>query len=187
MFAGDARLNATAVIFGGRYGDSTAALGAEVVRGKVVVFTPAATVEQQVNGQTRRTAAPGDYTRAQRNGAAAVLIVQPVSRVAFNSRTAVRPTVRSTTGAAAITEATAARFFDRPLAELAVGAAGKPATGSWTYEYTANEFPTRNVLGVLPGADAARRGQYVLIGAHNDHTGMVRGNVKPEHDSLRRG
>lgn len=185
LFAGEARLTGTAVIFGGRFGDSTAALGPEVVRGKVVVFTTAETVEQRVNNQVRRVPAPGDYTKAQRNGAAAVFIVQPVSRGVFTSRTAVRPTVRSTTAGASITEATAAGFFDRPLAELAVGAAGRPVSASWTYEYTANEFPTRNVLGVLPGADAARRGQYVLIGAHNDHVGMVRGAVKPDHDSLR--
>jgi hypothetical protein len=108
-----------------------------------------------------------------------------VSRQAFTTRTAVRPTVRSSTAGASITEAAAARFFDRPLAELTVGAAGKPVNATWTYEYTPNEFPTRSVLAVLPGADPARRGQYVLLGAHNDHVGMVRGNVKPDHDSLR--
>jgi Zn-dependent M28 family amino/carboxypeptidase len=37
---------------------------------------------------------------------------------------------------------------------------------------------------VLPGADPALRGQYVLVGAHNDHVGMVpEGSL--DHDSLR--
>lgn len=186
LIHGAVNLTEAPVIFGGRFGDSTAALDAEVMRGKVVVFTAPEMVEQRVNNQVRRILAPGDYTRAQRNGAAAVLIIQPVSRAVFTSRTAVRPTVRSTTAGASITEAVAERLFDhRPLAKLPVGASGKPVTGTWSYEYTANEFPTRNVLAVLPGADPARRGQYVLIGAHNDHVGMVRGAVKPDHDSLR--
>jgi hypothetical protein len=185
MLAGGAQLENTATVFGGRFGDSTAALGPEVVRGKVVVFTAPETVEQRSNNFTRRVPAPGDYTRAQRNGAAAVLVVLPVSPQALSTRTAVRPTVDATTGGAAITEAAAASLFDTPLAELTVGSAGKPVSGSWEYQYTALEYPTRNVLAVLPGADPERRGQYVLIGAHNDHTGMVRGDVMPEHDSLR--
>jgi hypothetical protein len=122
---------------------------------------------------------------AQRNGAAAVLVVQPVSRQAFATRSGVRAAASSQPGGAAITEAAAARFFEQPLAELAVGAAGKPVSGAWEYQYTPLEFPTRNVLAVLPGADPERRGQYVLIGAHSDHTGKVPGNRFPEHDSLR--
>ena len=33
------------------------------------------------------------------------------------------------------------------------------------------EFPARNVIAILPGSDPALRGQYVLVGAHNDHEG----------------
>jgi Zn-dependent M28 family amino/carboxypeptidase len=40
------------------------------------------------------------------------------------------------------------------------------------------------VIAVLPGADPALRGQYVLVGAHNDHVGMV--PDRPfDHDALR--
>lgn len=186
MLAGQVSLTDAPVIYGGQFGDSTAALGPEVVRGKVVIFTAPAMVEQRLsNGATRQVQAPGDYTLAQRNGAAAVLVVLPVNRTAFVSRTAVRPTVEGTTVGAAITEAAAASFFEQPMAQLRVGAPGRPVTASWSYEYTPLEYPTRNVLAVLPGADPARRGQYVLIGAHNDHVGMVRGAVRPDHDSLR--
>ena len=34
--------------------------------------------------------------------------------------------------------------------------------------------PARNVIAVLPGRDPALRGQYVVIGAHNDHLGVTR-------------
>jgi hypothetical protein len=44
--------------------------------------------------------------------------------------------------------------------------------------------PGRNVIAVLPGRDPALRGQYVAIGAHNDHVGFAPG-VSYDHDSLR--
>jgi hypothetical protein len=41
----------------------------------------------------------------------------------------------------------------------------------------------RNVIGVIPGSDAALRGEFVAITAHNDHIGY---NHRPvDHDSLR--
>lgn len=43
--------------------------------------------------------------------------------------------------------------------------------------------PSRNVVAVLPGADAQLRGQYVAIGAHNDHVGYSLPPV--DHDSMR--
>ncbi|MDP1860655.1 MAG: M28 family peptidase, partial [Gemmatimonadaceae bacterium] len=38
-------------------------------------------------------------------------------------------------------------------------------------------------IAVLPGSDPARAGEYVLVGAHNDHVGV--NPVVVEHDSLR--
>jgi hypothetical protein len=46
------------------------------------------------------------------------------------------------------------------------------------------EYPSRNVIGILPGSDPALRGTYVLVGAHNDHVGMVEGGAF-DHDALR--
>ncbi|HET7024772.1 MAG TPA: M28 family peptidase, partial [Gemmatimonadales bacterium] len=45
------------------------------------------------------------------------------------------------------------------------------------------EFPARNVVAILPGSDAKLKGEYVAMGAHNDHIGM---NDHPvDHDSMR--
>jgi hypothetical protein len=44
-------------------------------------------------------------------------------------------------------------------------------------------FPARNVVAVLPGSDKTLKGQYVAIGAHNDHIGM--NGVAVDHDSMR--
>ena len=43
--------------------------------------------------------------------------------------------------------------------------------------------PARNVIAILPGSDPARASEYVLVGAHNDHTGITATAV--DHDSLR--
>jgi hypothetical protein len=43
--------------------------------------------------------------------------------------------------------------------------------------------PARNVIAVLPGSDPALRGQYVAIGAHNDHVGFSQRPV--DHDSVK--
>jgi len=171
------------VVFGGRWMDTTVALDPASVRGKVVVFLPAGPVPQTPAG----TRAPQRRDiRASGAGAAAVLIVsEQLGRTAIVTRTALMPSVPGTMGGAAISPAAAATLFDRPLDQLAVGAAGKSVSGTWTYEYTAPQYPARNVIGILPGSDVVLKNQYVVIGAHNDHTGMVRGTVRPEHDSLR--
>ena len=43
--------------------------------------------------------------------------------------------------------------------------------------------PGRNVVAVLPGSDPGLSGEYVAIGAHNDHIGVAESAV--DHDSLK--
>jgi hypothetical protein len=43
--------------------------------------------------------------------------------------------------------------------------------------------PARNVVAILPGSDPALEGQYVAVGAHNDHVGIA--TAAEDHDSLR--
>lgn len=169
-------------VYGGAYG-STTALTAAMARGKVVVFTAPASSSA---GPGNRNQAEGNFTSAQDAGAAAILIVlDDMPAASFRERTAVNPSVDGATSGAAITPAVATMLFGgKSLAQLAVGAAGSPVTGSWQYELTPLEYSVRNVLAILPGGDAKLKGQYVVIGAHSDHVGMVRG-TPPEHDSLR--
>ena len=52
---------------------------------------------------------------------------------------------------------------------------------SYTEDLTKNRRTVRNVVGVLPGSDPARRDQAVVIGAHYDHVGIGgRLSVSPE-------
>ena len=182
---GTADLKGATVVFGGRFGDSTTVLDPARVSGKVVVFTEPATIEVRTNFGTRQMQAPGNYTAAADAGAAGLLVIMTPQANAFRSRTGLMPTVANGIPGAAIAPSAAARLFSQPIEGLAVGTTGASIDARWSYDLTPLEYPTRNVLGILPGSDPKLRGQFVVIGAHNDHVGMVRGSVRPEHDSLR--
>jgi hypothetical protein len=50
--------------------------------------------------------------------------------------------------------------------------------------FTREPVLARNVIGIIPGTDPALRGEYVALGAHNDHLGL-RFAGPLDHDSLR--
>jgi hypothetical protein len=135
-----------------------------------------------------RGGAPVDL-RAEHAGAVGVLLVQETlatnaANAAFNMRQAMKPAdPAGGIGSATISAAAAARLFGKPVDQLAVGAAGQPVSGSWSYEWHMSATPGRNVIGIIPGSDPARAGEYVLLSAHNDHNGI--NAVAIDHDSLR--
>lgn len=177
--AGTANWASAPTVYGGRFGDTATVLNPSVVQGRVVVFSePAAAAP----GAPR---AEGNPLAAHDAGAIGMLIIsESISPAAFRERVAVRPSVEGNVAAASVTAGAAQKIFGKPVSDLSVGATGQPVSGTWTYELTPLEYPTRNVLAILPGADEKLKGQYVIIGAHSDHVGMVRGPA-PEHDSLR--
>jgi hypothetical protein len=71
------------------------------------------------------------------------------------------------------TPAGAERMIGRPLAQ-----ATRPMADLGTFRYAVSRTSTPidafNVVAVLPGSDAARRGEYVAIGSHYDHEGIGR-------------
>jgi len=62
-----------------------------------------------------------------------------------------------------------------------VGAAGKTVHGAVAFVEIAS--PGAERVAILPGSDAKLKGEYVAIGAHNDHVGFDQTPV--DHDSLR--
>jgi hypothetical protein len=126
--------------------------------------------------------------RAQRAGAAGILLIalanDSAARNAFNSRMAMQLTpAAGSLPAAAITRGVAESLFGKPVDQLTVGATGQPVTAQWQYGFRISDTPGRNVVAILPGSDPARAGEYVLVGAHNDHVGINANAV--DHDSLR--
>ncbi len=184
LVTGSADLKGVQTVFAGRFGDSSTAITPAMVAGKVVVFSPPTMVTQQTNFGSRQVMSPGDYTAAQRAGAAAIVLIQDPSPASFRERVSLLPTVEGQTAGAAITAAAAAQLFGKPVEQLTPGTVGKPVSGHWEYRLTKLDYPSRNVLAILPGSDPKLKGEFVVLGAHNDHVGMVRG-TPAEHDSLR--
>lgn len=132
-------------------------------------------------------------TRAYAAGAVGVIYIGLESmapgavRNAFTTRMGMRPgstpVTRVDPPAATISIPTVSRIFDRPLGEMKIGDAGAPVTAQWDNSWRPGTSPARNVIAILPGSDPARAGEYVLVGAHNDHNGVAATAV--DHDSLR--
>src|SRR6267378_4041313 len=68
-----------------------------------------------------------------------------------------------------------------PLDSAKVGAPGKTVHGA--VSFVEIPAPARNVVAILPGSDPKLKGEYVAIGAHNDHVGFDQ--TPADHDSLR--
>jgi hypothetical protein len=179
-FAGDFDGRDIPVVFGGRWGDTASALDPALIAGKAVVFLPPA-------DNANRFFQVDDPRAA---GARLVLIAAlddapaNLATFALTTRNAlhVTPAAGAPAGAA-VTRAVAGSLFSEPLSALAVGASGRSVSGRWQFTQGLTEHPVRNVLAILPGSDPALRGQYVVIGAHNDHVGS---SPRPiDHDSLR--
>jgi hypothetical protein len=180
---GDADLSAVPVVFGGVLGDSSALITAEQANGKVVVLN-----------------APEGLTslrRVRRNltelsGAAGVAIVTldelppaTLSRITeprmFLNDNPAEP--RSGPASLMLSRHAAEVMFGQPVAQLSPGAEGKPVSAHISYTTSPVKDPARNVVGIIRGSDPALRGEYVAIGAHNDHIGFS--NRPVDHDSLR--
>src|SRR5205807_6077272 len=71
-----------------------------------------------------------------------------------------------------ITAATAAKMFTTPLEQLTPGATGTTAAVAVRFAVVPVASPARNVVGIVPGSDPKLKGEYVAIGAHNDHIGF---------------
>jgi hypothetical protein len=81
-----------------------------------------------------------------------------------------------------ISGAVAARLFPGRLDSLALGAAGAGAAIDVKWQVLPAQYPSRNVVAIVPGSDLKLKSQYVAIGAHNDHVGLAR---PIDHDSIR--
>jgi hypothetical protein len=175
---------ATAV-YGGVYGDPARMLAPDRAAGKVVVITVPPLANGAPGWQTDRAALSSRYA-----GAAAIVIASldampaPV-REQFSSggvgvRSSATPT-RELPTFMYVNAAAARAILGGEPAAMRLGAAGRVVHGAFTS--AESPAPGRNVVAVLPGSDPALRGQYVAIGAHNDHVGTSSRAL--DHDSLR--
>ncbi|MFN2636505.1 MAG: M28 family peptidase [Gemmatimonadaceae bacterium] len=159
------------VIYAGDLSDTTTLLPADQAAGKGLLFS--------IGTPLRRNPAP---IIARYRDARVVITV--------NDPATVRPyglTISTDTTAARlnliVSPGTAARILGADPATLRTGAPGRVVRFS-SIAFTRSAAPARNVIGIIPGTDPVLRGEYVAIGAHNDHLG-IRYAGPLDHDSLR--
>ncbi|MEP7346680.1 MAG: M28 family peptidase, partial [Gemmatimonadaceae bacterium] len=174
------------VIYGGIFGDTASYLPASAAEGKVVVVR----VGNGNDGQPNYNVINRPQLNARYGNAAAVAVIYldyaPPAFVEANFR---HPQVEKrgeTAGPALpsyfyITRDVAQRMFGVSTDSLVTGMTGKALHGGYAFEE--KTAPGRNVIAILPGSDPKLKGQYVAIGAHNDHIGF---NDEPaDHDSVK--
>jgi Peptidase family M28 len=166
-----------ATVFGGTTGDSARMIAPAAASGKLVVFVlgpNTAVVRRMANAS---------------GGPAVIAVIAPAMYLAYFSRPTqfVDDAGDQPPAAGApvvfVSAAAAAKFFDKPVADLEPGAAGTPAALDVKVDVTPVAAQARNVVGIIPGSDPALKGEYVAVGAHNDHIGFTHEPV--DHDSLR--
>ena len=159
------------VVYGGDLSDTTTLIPADQVAGKAILLNIRTPLQRNPNQIISR------YSAAR-------------AVITANDPRLVRPwaiTMSTDTMPArvnlVVSPAVAARLVGGDLTTLQTGTPGRWLRFS-SIGFTRSPAPARNVIGIIPGADPTLRGEYVAIGAHNDHLGL-RFAGPLDHDSLR--
>ena len=175
------------VIYGGISGDTTNLITREQAAGKLVVLSPPQRAVMRGGRQ-------GNQWMMRFVDAAAVATVDldgltPNQRAFINNPPGrftdpAQPAPPSGPATLRLTREAAGTLFGGRFDGLTLGmtAAGRVSANLDFQQTPVPEF-ARNVIGVIRGSDPALRGQYVAIGAHNDHVGFNAASV--DHDSAR--
>jgi hypothetical protein len=173
-------------IYAGVLGDSTM-LSPEQAAGKFILIGVRSGPNLPPAAQVNRGALLSRYRAA---GGIAVVALEtfPRQAIAFFRQPQITlrdaPSAADTTGMPVyvyVSAASARLFLGAPLDSLRAGALGKTVRG--TVAFVDTPAPARNVVAILPGSDPTLRGEYVAIGAHNDHIGFD--HTPADHDSIR--
>jgi hypothetical protein len=178
-------LEGTQVVYGGVYGDTATMVNPMEAAGKFVVMSvPNGPDGKPVWGNNRQQLS-GYYLRS-----AGVAVVSLGAIDAENRAMLLAPTQAFKNGDDQPLTVPAFLYISDEMAQallgaapstLKRGAAGKTLHGEIKWDET--PAPGRNVVAILPGSDPKLKGQYVAIGAHNDHVGF--NHTPVDHDSLR--
>jgi peptidase M28-like protein len=164
-------IDSAQVIYGGDLSDTSSLIAPSAAEGKALLLS--------VRTPLRRN--PGGIF-ARYSGARTVILVNNLGAVRPYSVTASTDTAPSRLNLT-VPPDVAARLIGGEPASVAPGTVGRWIHFS-SIAFTRAPAPARNVIGIIPGTDPALRGEYVALGAHNDHLG-IRFAGPLDHDSLR--
>lgn len=173
------------VVFVGAWVDTTTNIPLDSVRGKVLVYTPGGLAPGSDVAKFVASNGYRHWLQMQASAAAYVVVIgesltPQALRAAFSSTAPVylQDTVPLRIN---MTKAMAEAVLGAPAESWKNRLLGKSITAN--VRFTDTSLPGRNVVAILPGADPQLNGQYVAIGAHNDHIGLRQQPV--DHDSLK--
>jgi len=172
------------VVYGGQLG-TTSLVDPAQTAGKVVVFDAPVGRDGQKTWRFWTTGGMERYSQAAAIAIVALDLVPPgLKEFLMNPQEGMRAEGPAPTGPSGmlISNAAAQRLLGAPVAGMAAGTAGKTVSGAVAIRESPSDFPARNVVGILRGTDPVLRGQFVAIGAHNDHVGE---GPAIDHDSVR--
>jgi hypothetical protein len=170
-------LEGVQAVYGGVLGDTAHAISADQTAGKLVVLTLSGAPQLRIGANS---------PLAKAAGVALVVGPQLTAQQMIAGRTPSLTLKAASTAPRVpvtlyVTRGGAERLLGASLDGMSVGTVGKTVHGN--LQYIEAPAPTRNVVAVLPGADAHLKGQFVAIGAHSDHIG-IRAAGAVDHDSL---
>ena len=167
------------VVFGGTLGDRSELIDPKLTAGKLVVY-------RMLPLGLGQLANPGAFP-TEAAGIAFVGLDQFLSTFArpttFIDNPAAPPPPSNRAPAMGFAQSALSKFFDGPVEALKPGLEGHATTLAISIKVEPVPYPARNVVAILPGSDPKLKGQYVAVGAHNDHVGINRQPV--DHDSIR--
>ncbi|HEX6058182.1 MAG TPA: M28 family peptidase [Gemmatimonadaceae bacterium] len=186
-FGGGGRLDGVPVVYGGRLGEGAELADEESVAGKLVIVAPATGPnDRAMYNFWAHGAALRRFAGAAGVAVVSLEVTPPGVRSFFTSPQTIvaDPDEAPRTRVGLVVSRRAAeRLLGTSLDAARPGQAGRTATAVVEFGDEPLPHPARNVVAILRGADPAVNGQYVAIGAHNDHEGISPRAV--EHDSLR--
>lgn len=180
--AGQRGIDGAVAVYGGMWGDSSTLISPEAAAGKVVFLTLSTgyAVSRPATNLRFSSAAGIAVVSLDRMPREFRLSMLDASIGRPASPTAEPPAVPSFFYSSE--NIARALFGGASLSTVKPGTLGKTLRGLLGYE-SSTPVPGRNVIAILRGRDPQLRGQYVALGAHNDHD-PVR-TIAVDHDSLR--
>ena len=178
-------MNGAQAIYGGTWGDSASLIDPSRTAGKVVVLSvkPNAMAQNGPGGVNR-------FVISRRYGNAAGIAVASMEQVPqqllglFQQPNQLlkddeNPAIPSFIY---VTKPVASALLGANVDSAVTGAVGLTVTSTPGISEAPVKYPARNVVALIPGSDPKLRGEYVAIGAHNDHIGWSTQPVA--HDSI---
>lgn len=163
------------VVFGGNWGDEASLLPPDSAAGKLVVLgVPSRGPGGNPLGLPNRPSVYSRYIQAAGIALVALEMITPTSLAQYQEtiqlfRRGTAPPDPPLPSYFYITRRMASLILGAPFDSVRTGAPGTPLSGSPRFAERPPQYPTRNVVALLRGSDPVLRGEYVAIGAHNDH------------------